>query len=126
MKRKIVLSFFFVFSLLIKPALANKASVSIEAPEAAKVNEEVTITIKVTHQGNSRFHYVNRVVVTANGQEIARWNFSSGNRPEDENFTREITLQIQRDTEIVAEANCNLHGSTGPARVTIKVESEMN
>jgi desulfoferrodoxin (superoxide reductase-like protein) len=124
MKSKMILSLFFLFSLLLKPALANKASVSIEAPKVIKANEEATITINITHKGNSRFHYVNRVVVTANGQEVARWDFSSGNRPEGENFSREIKLQIQTDTEIVAEANCNLHGSAGPARVTIKIESE--
>ncbi len=117
---------FFIFGLLISPALANKASVSIEAPTVAKVNEEVTITINVTHRGNSRWHYINRVVVIASGREIARWNFTSDNRPEAEKFSREVKLKIQAETEIVAEANCNLHGSAGPAAMIIKIEEQTN
>jgi len=73
-------------------------------------------------QGNSRLHFTNRVVVLANAKEIARWNFSSSNRPEGENFSREIKLNVEAEAEIVAEANCNLHGSGGPAKAMIKIE----
>jgi desulfoferrodoxin (superoxide reductase-like protein) len=118
---KSLFAFTLILSLLILPALANKSAVSIEAPETVKAGQEVTVAIKVNHRGNSSLHYTNRLVVLANGKEIARWNFSSNNRPEAENFTREIKLRIETETEIKAEANCNLHGSAGPASVKIKV-----
>ncbi len=121
MRRKSLLGFGLILSLLILPALANKSAVSIEAPETVKAGQEVTVVIKVNHRGNSSLHYTNRLVVLANGKEIALWNFSSNNRPEAENFTREIKLRIETETEIKAEANCNLHGSAGPASVKIKV-----
>ena len=37
-----------------------------------------------------------------------------GNRPEAAIFTKEVKLTVNEPLEIVAEANCNLHGSAGP------------
>ncbi len=111
-----------LFFLLMLPLLANKSAVKIEAPAAVKAGEEVTIVIHVSHRGNSSLHYTNRLVVKANGKEIARWNFTSSNRPENENFSREIKLKIEEETEVIAEASCNLHGSAGPGSVIIKIE----
>lgn len=122
MKTKIIL---LVISLLLvvlaRPLLANKSAVSLEAPAALKAGEEATIIVSVSHRGNSSLHYTKRLVVRANGQEIARWDFSSSSRPEAENFAREIKLKIEAETEIVAEASCNLHGSAGRASVRIKI-----
>lgn len=121
MKTRSFLALSLLLTTLALPLLANKAAVSIEAPATVKAGEEATIIINVSHRGNSNLHYTNRLVVKANGKEIARWNFSSGNRPEAGNFSREVKLKIEAETEIVAEANCNLHGSAGPASVKIKV-----
>jgi desulfoferrodoxin (superoxide reductase-like protein) len=60
--------------------------------------------------------------VIANKKEIARWDFSSGKRPEAEVFTREIKTTVLEDLEVAAEANCNIHGSMGPATVKISVK----
>lgn len=121
MKTRTILALSLLLATLALPLLANKSAVSIQAPEAVKAGEEVTIIVNVSHRGNSSLHYTNRLVVKANGKEVARWNFSSGNRPEAENFSREVKLKIEAETEIVAEANCNLHGSAGPASVKIKI-----
>lgn len=121
MKGRSILALSLLLATLALPLLANKSAVSIEAPAAVRAGEEATIIINVSHRGNSSLHYTNRLVVKANGEEIARWNFSSGNRPEAENFSREVKLKIEAETEIVAEANCNLHGSAGPATVRIKI-----
>lgn len=121
MKTKSLLVISLLLATLALPLLANKSAVSIEAPATVKAGEEATIIINVSHRGNSSLHYTNRLVVKANGKEVARWNFSSGNRPEAENFSREVKLKIEAETEIVAEANCNLHGSAGPATVRIKI-----
>jgi len=102
------------------PALANKSAVTIEAPAAAAPGTQVTIKVHVSHGGNNFFHYTDWVTVSANGQEIARWEFSSGNRPEDADFTRELTYTVTGPVEISAEANCNMHGSAGKATVQIK------
>ncbi len=119
---KLFLSLILMVGLSVVPLLANKAAVSIEAPAAVKAGQEVTIIIHVSHSSNSRFHYTNRLVVMANKKEVARWNFTSSNLPESENFSREVRLKIEMETEITAEANCNLHGSAGPASVRIKIE----
>ncbi|MGQ9801505.1 MAG: desulfoferrodoxin family protein [Candidatus Saccharicenans sp.] len=121
MKTKVILVLSLLLVMLAHPLLANKSAVSIEAPAAVKAGEEVTIIVNVIHRGNSSLHYTKRLVVKANGKEIARWDFSSSNRPEAENFSREIKLKIEAETEIVAEASCNLHGSAGPASVRIKI-----
>lgn len=110
-----------LLAVLAQPLLANKSAVSIEAPAAVKAGEEATIIVRVSHRGHSRLHYTRRLVVLANGQEVALWDFSSSTRPEAENFAREIKLIIKAETEIVAEATCNLHGSAGPASIRIKI-----
>ncbi len=121
MKTRSLLALSLFLTTLALPLLANKAAVSIEAPASVKAGEEATIIVNVSHRGNSSLHYTKRLVVMANGKEVARWNFSSGNRPEAGNFSREVKLKIEVETEIVAEANCNLHGSAGPASVKIKI-----
>jgi desulfoferrodoxin (superoxide reductase-like protein) len=83
---------------------------------------EATIKLSITHSGNSFFHYTEWVAVKANGKEIARWDYSMTNRPEAANFVREVKIPITEATEIVAEANCNLHGSQGPARWRINLK----
>jgi desulfoferrodoxin (superoxide reductase-like protein) len=57
-----------------------------------------------------------------NGKEIARWDYTMGNRPEGATFTKEIKYKVEGDIEIKAEASCNLHGSAGPA--TVKVSAK--
>lgn len=111
-----------VLMILATPAIANKSAVSILAPEKVKAGEEITLIISVSHRGNSSLHYTKRVVVIANKKEIALWEFASSNRPEAENFSREVKLEIFEETEVIAEATCNLHGSAGPARAIIKIE----
>jgi hypothetical protein len=55
-----------------------------------------------------------------NGSEIKRWKFGSFSRPESNNFSREITYTVTTGPlEIVAEANCNMHGSNGTATATV-------
>ncbi|MDI6844946.1 MAG: desulfoferrodoxin family protein [Candidatus Saccharicenans sp.] len=122
MKTARILASGLLLCFLALPLLANKSAVKVEAPAAVKAGEEATIVIHVSHRGNSSLHYTNRLVVMANGKEIARWNFTSGNRPENEIFSREVKLKIEEETEIIAEATCNLHGSAGPASAKIKIE----
>lgn len=103
-------------------SLANKSAVSLEAPEQAARGTEITVKIHVTHSANSFVHYTNWVKVMVNGKEAAMWEYSAGSRPEGATFTREIKLTINEPTEIVAEANCNLHGSQGPEKKTIAIK----
>ena len=103
-------------------AFANKAAVSIEAPKAAAKGEEVIIVINVTHDGNSPVHYVNWVNLKINGKDAKKWEYSPTKRPESGNFTLNYKYRVDADTKIAAEANCNLHGSAGPASATIKAK----
>jgi len=101
---------------------ANKSSTSIEAPPIVQRGSEIVIKIQVNHKGNNFLHYTNWLRVLVNQKEVARWEFSSGNRPEGEIFTREIKLKVTEDLEITAEANCNIHGSAGSSTIKISVK----
>lgn len=111
------------YPLYTRPAFANKSSTKIEAPPNALKGSEVTLRVTVTHRGNNFLHYTNWLQVNANQKEIARWNFSMGRRPEAETFTREVKLNVFEDLEVTAQANCNIHGSEGPATVKIAVQN---
>jgi desulfoferrodoxin (superoxide reductase-like protein) len=124
MKKSIALGMLILAILLLRvsPALANKAAASIEGPTNVVKGTEVTLRVTITHSANSPSHYTEWLKVTANKKEIARWDYSKDNRPEAAEFTKEIKLKIMEDTEIVAEASCNNHGSRGPAthKITVK------
>ena len=104
------------------PAWADKSSVQIEVPASVSAGSTVAIKLHVTHKGNNLFHHTNWVRVAVNGTELKRWEFSRKNRPENENFTIEVTYQVTTAAEITAEANCNLHGSAGPAFATVSLK----
>ena len=114
----------FIFLLILcfpARSSADKSSVAVEAPENAEKRSEIIIRINVKHSGNNFFHYTDRVYVSVNGKEIKRWEFSAFNRPEAENFSREIRYRVNGPLEIVAEANCSIHGSAGPAKKNVAV-----
>lgn len=113
---------FFFLTLRTGVAFANKASTSIDAPQTATKGSEITIRVTVTHKGNSFLHYTKALQVIANKKEIARWDFTSGQRPEAEVFTKEVKIIAPEDLEVTAEAHCNIHGSMGPATVKISVK----
>lgn len=122
LRRTFATALFLVVAGLASLGFADKASVRIEAPESAQKGSEITIRIMVTHSGNSFAHYVDGVVVEVNGQQVHWWKYSAFDRPESESFTREFRYTVSGPTEITAKANCNLHGSAGPAEFTVKVE----
>jgi desulfoferrodoxin (superoxide reductase-like protein) len=102
---------------------ADKSSVKIEAPEEAEKGAEIVIKILVFHKGNNFIHYTNWVDVKINDKPVKRWQFSASDRPEAENFTREVTYRVTEPATIVAEANCSLHGSEGAATWTVSLAS---
>lgn len=112
---------FFFLALRTGVAFANKSSTSIEAPQTVQKGSEATIRVTVTHKGNSVIHHTKSLQVIANKKEIARWNFTLEQRPEDEIFTREVKITVLEDLEVAAEAHCSVHGSAGPANVKISV-----
>jgi desulfoferrodoxin (superoxide reductase-like protein) len=124
MKKPIALGMLILAILLLQvgPAVANKSATSIEGPSGVAKGTEVTLRITVTHNANSPSHYTESVKVTANKKEIARWGYTKDNRPEAAEFTKEIKFKVLEDTEVVAEASCNNHGSRGPTthKVTVK------
>ena len=122
MIKKIGIGFLFFLLIFSGIAFADKTSVVITAPNTVKKGTEITIKIDVTHNGNNFMHYTNWVYVKVNGQEIARWDFSAGNRPENEVFSREVKYTVTGPAEIIAEGNCNIHGSKGQAVLKINVK----
>jgi len=111
-----------VLLLHVRPALANKSVASIEGPTSVAKGTEVTLRVNVRHSSNSSSHYTEWLKVTENKKEIARWDYSKDKRPEAAEFTKEIKFKVMEDTEIIAEASCNNHGSRGPAthKITVK------
>ncbi len=101
---------------------ADKTAVTIEAPDQAAKGTEVVVRLHVTHSANSFFHYTNWVQVKVNGKDAALWEYSMGNRPEGAVFTKEVKLMVNEPLDIVAEANCNMHGSAGPAKKKISLK----
>lgn len=123
MKRKInivsltaILFLFFSLS-----SFANKTSVKIVAPEKVEAGTEITIKIEVTHMGNTSNHFTDWVVIKINGEEFKKWEYAKDNLPENQNFTLEFKIKAETDLEIIAEGNCNKHGSKGKDSATIKV-----
>lgn len=114
----------FIVCLTASTLYANKTSVGIDAPDQAVKGSVIKIKISITHKGNNFFHHTDWVYVKVNGKEIARWEFSSGKLPEEENFYREIEYKAEEAGALAVEAegNCNLHGSTGKAVKTITVK----
>ncbi|MFO7987406.1 MAG: desulfoferrodoxin family protein [Desulfatiglandaceae bacterium] len=112
-----------VFFLLCTSVVwADKSSVEIEAPNQAAKGSEVVVKLNVSHSANNFIHYTDWVVVKANGEEIARWEYSAMGKPEGENFTREVNITVTEDTEIEAQAHCNMHGSAGVSNRIIFVK----
>ena len=103
-------------------AFANKSEASIEGPTEAAKGSEVTLRITATHNANTASHYTEWLKVTANKKEVARWDYTKENRPEGAVFTKEMKIKVTEDTEIVAEASCNNHGSKGLAKHKIMVK----
>ena len=124
MKNKSFIIYATLFLLFISAisAFANKSSVTIDTPDSAKKGEIITIKITVSHSANNFFHYTDWVYVKVNGKEIARWDFSANDRPETEVFTKEVSFKVENPITIVAEANCNVHGSAGKAEKKIDVK----
>lgn len=124
MKKSVGLGMLILAILLLQGglALANKSGASIEGPTSVAKGTEVTLRVTVSHSANSSSHYTEWLKVTANKKEIARWDYSKDNRPEGAEFTKEIKVKVMEDTEIIAEASCNNHGSRGPAthKITVK------
>ena len=126
MKSRLAKPFFaylFLFFVWIPSlAFADKASVSIEAPNKAAIGSEIIIQLTITHNANSYFHYVEWVLVKMNEKEINRWDYSSLKKPEGATFAKEIKITIQENIDIKAEANCNIHGSKGSITWKISLE----
>ena len=112
----------FIFLLFSLSTFANKTSVKIIAPEKAEKGTEITVKIEVTHIGNTKGHYTDWVWVKVNSEEYKRWEYTSDNLPENQNFTLEFKIKAEKNLEITAEGNCNKHGSKGEDKVNIKVE----
>ena len=124
MKKVMLFGIFMLAISLVQANVAssNKSEASMEGPTDAVKGSEVTLRITATHNANTASHYTEWLKVMANGKQIARWDYTKENRPEGAVFTKEIKIKVTEDTEIVAEANCNMHGSKGPAKHKITVK----
>jgi desulfoferrodoxin (superoxide reductase-like protein) len=100
---------------------ADKTSVSISAPASAAPGSEITIRVTATHSANNFLHYTDWLYVMINGKEVERWNFSWGNKPESNVFTREIKFVVNETLELKAEGHCNMHGSKGVATANVAI-----
>ena len=94
----------------------------MDAPASARKGSVITIRIGVFRKGNSFFHYTDRVCLEMNGREVRRRPYAFSNRPEAENFTKEVAYKVDGPLEIKARARCNVHGSAGRAARKVRAE----
>ena len=99
---------FFAIGGLAKPALANVPTIAIDATKLEE--NEFEVTVNIFHKGNNIFHYVDRVVLFADGEEVKVWKYSRRRRPESENFSVKTKVSVTQETVLSSVANCNLHG----------------
>lgn len=103
-------------------SFANKSSVEIVAPQVADKGSNVNIKIKVFHHGNNLLHHTEWVELKINGEPVKKWEYSAFDKPEAADFTLEYEARMNGDLEIEARAGCNVHGSAGPKKATIKAK----
>lgn len=108
--------FLFAFSSV---ASANQTSVVLSGPAAVAAGTEVTITVTVSHRGNSARHHTRWIWIKAGGKEIARWDFDVSRLPEGEIFSREVKITVVEPVKLTAQGHCNLHGGKSPAELTV-------
>jgi desulfoferrodoxin (superoxide reductase-like protein) len=111
--------FLFVFYLNSGSVFANKPTVSFGGPNSAEKGSEVVLKITVVHSANSFIHHTEWLKVQAGGKSLEEWDYSAFHLPDGATFTKEVTIKVLGDTEVVAEASCNIHGSGGPVKFTI-------
>ena len=115
--------FLVAYTFLISfPALANKTSVEVVAPEKAEKGSEVTVVINVSHMGNTGAHFTDWVTIKINGKEVKRWEYTKKNLPESAKFKLEYTFVLNEKSTIEVKGNCNKHGSTGAKQVIVDLE----
>jgi len=117
-----LIHFLLVVLLWANAAFANKASVAIEAPAEVTKGTEITIRLTVDHNADSLFHHVEWVQLMVNNNQIGYWRYSTLDLPPAATFTKEIKYTVNENTEIRAEASCNLHGSAGPGFFKIVIK----
>jgi len=108
--------------MIATPALANKTSVKIAAPDKVKKDSSFIITINVMHSANNIFHFTDWVYLKINGKEVQRWKYGMFSRPDNGNFSVTYTAKATEDLVLEAEGDCNLHGSAGKTIMKIVVE----
>ena len=107
-RRLATVGIFFAIGGLPKPALANVPTVAIDATKLE--GNEFEVTVNIFHKGNNIFHYVDRVVLFADGEEVKVWKYSRRRRPESEKFSVKTKVSVTQETVLSSVANCNLHG----------------
>lgn len=112
--------FFLLASLNV---MANKTSVEVKGPATAKKGSEVTFVINVMHKGNSAGHHTDWVTLKFNGKEVKRWNYTKESLPGSENFNLEYKMVLPEDGTLEVQGNCNIHGSAGAKKLSIKTTS---
>jgi desulfoferrodoxin (superoxide reductase-like protein) len=118
----VVSCFLFLLCLHSTPVFANKSAVTLEGPASAVKGSEITIKILVVHSANSFLHHTKWLKVQVAGQPFEQWDYTASNRPDGATFTKEIKIKVLENTEVIAEASCNVHGSAGPVKLMIQVK----
>ncbi|UCG28007.1 MAG: hypothetical protein JSV24_01225 [Bacteroidales bacterium] len=112
----------FLFLILPGTGMANKTSVSINAPKEVDKGTEVLITINVKHMGNTAGHFTDWIYLKVNDKEVKRWEYTKNERPEAGNFTLEYKFVVNEKSKIEIKGNCNKHGSAGAEEMIIELK----
>ena len=121
--KKIIASVFVFLCLALTSAWANKTKVEVSVPADAKPGTEITITLHVMHSANTKGHHTDWVYLKINGKEVQRWKYDKSSLPPDADFTVEYKYVVNEALTLEAEGHCNIHGSAGPAKATVKLST---
>jgi desulfoferrodoxin (superoxide reductase-like protein) len=103
-------------------AFGNQPSVTIEAPADVSKESEIIIRVTIAHSANNFFHHVEWMEIRVNDQQVVWREYSYFHLPEDGTYTIELEHTVNEETQIRAEASCNLHGSRGPTFYTVSAK----
>lgn len=106
--RLAIISISLVMGSCPKTVLADIPAVALHATRID--GDEFEVTINVFHNGNTALHYVKKVVLFADGEEVKVWKYSWRKRPEAENFSVKTKVIVTKEIALSAVASCNQHG----------------
>ncbi|WP_158308902.1 desulfoferrodoxin family protein [Methanocella arvoryzae] len=100
-------------------ASADRAEVDVDAPDTARPGETVQVKLNVHHEDSAPGHYVDSVKLYDGDRLLKEWTYDNSNFERAEEWSVTYTGSFDRDVNLRAVVNCNLHGGEPDTEVII-------